>query len=143
MGLLMSVGFLHSNGNCPDNLVQACSSDRPRSDRPVPKAPEVSLPARQQLATSPCGSLPLPCSFQAPLPLDRQFDENPQPTDHASTHPRTHALIIFETRQICSTASLAASSDHHQCFCCIVFFVSRPSSRRTRRGRRSWTLARP
>lgn len=121
-GLLMSVGFLHSNGNCPDSLTaRPSSSDRPRSDRPVPQSFRGLLPARQQLATSPWlppTALQHPGSTSPRPPVRRESTAN-RPRTHAPT--RTHALIIFETRQIYSTASLAASSDHHQCFCCIVF----------------------
>lgn len=116
MGLLMSAGFLHSNGNCPDSLTLFfSSSDRPRSDRPVPKALlACSTAARyQSLAPSHCPAAPR-LHFPSTASSTRIHSQ-------PATHPRTHALIIFETRQIYSTASLAASSDHHQCFCCIVF----------------------
>lgn len=141
VGLLMSAGFLHSNGNCPDSLTLFfSSSDRPRSDRPVPKALlACSTAARyQSLAPSHCPAAPR-LHFPSTASSTRIHSQ-------PATHPRTHAPtrssfskhVKFIPRLRSQHRLIITSVSAASCFC----FSTRPRSR-TRTRRRSWTLARP
>lgn len=111
VGLLMSPGFLHSNGNVAPKP-QACSSDRSLGSTRPQSSFGRSTARYQSLAPSHC-----PAAAQAPLPppscsvqVDRQFDEIHQ---QAATHPRAHQ---FRNTSNLFHGLLAASSDHHQWF---------------------------
>lgn len=102
VGLLMSGGFLHSNGGgCPASVRLTARSDRPALPSSLlllattPWLPPTALQLTGSTSPKPAKPAPVICSTWSTASSTRS----------TSNRPRTHALINFETRQICSTAS--------------------------------------